>query len=406
MEIDSIVQELGAAFAEFKQANDARLREIEKKGSADVVLTDKVERLSKALGDLDGLKAQIEKLETRAARPAIGANGVEVREEVAAHRKAFGFFIRKGVETGLADLERKALSIGGGADGGFAVPEAIDTSIQALLVNLSPMRALANVVTVGTSDYKKLVNVRGTASGWVGETAARPATNTPQLAEVAAVMGELYANPQATQTMLDDALFDAEAWIAGEVATEFARAEGAAFVVGTGTNMPKGLLAYTTAATADGTRAFGTIEHVASGAAGDWAASDPADKIIALVHKLKAGHRVGAVFLTNKALLAEVRTFKDSTGQYLWQPSMQAGTPSTLLGFPVIEDENVPTKAANSLSLAFGNMRAAYTVVDRIGTRVLRDPYSNKPYVGFYTTKRVGGMITDSEAVKVLKFSA
>lgn len=218
-------------------------------------------------------------------------------------------------------------------------------------------------------------------------------------------MGEIYANPQATQTMLDDVFFNAEAWIQDEIATEFMYQEGAAFVVGNGTNKPKGFLAYATAATADSARADGTIEHVATGVAGDFAASNKGDALINLVYKLKAGHRAGAVFTINKALLGEIRGFKNGDNDYIWRPGLDAGQPSTLLGYNVIEIEDMPTKAANSLSVAFGNFKAGYTIVDRMGARTLRDPFTNKPYVGFYTTKRVGGMLVDSEAIKVLKFS-
>jgi phage major capsid protein, HK97 family len=334
---------------------------------------------------------------------AVGAGG-DVDPAKAEHKKAFNAFVRKGVETGLKDLERKAISVGSNADGGFALPEEIASDIQARLVEISPMRQLATVVQVSTADYKRLIDIRGTASGWVGETAARPETNTPQLAERAALMGEVYANPMVTQQSLDDLFFNVEAWVASSVATEFARAEGNAFVVGNGTNRPRGILNYPTAATADGSRADATLQHINTGVSADFAASNKADVLINLVYALKAGHRAGASFLTNKAILGELRGFKDTTGQYLWQPGLAAGQPSTLLGFPVFESEDVPAKAANSLSIAFGNFRAGYCIVDRVGVTTLRDPYTNKPYVGFYTTKRVGGMILDSEAVKVVRF--
>jgi HK97 family phage major capsid protein len=261
------------------------------------------------------------------------------------------------------------------------------------------------VRTVSTSDYKKLVNVRGTASGWVDEDDARTATASSSMAQVTPFMGEIYANPQATQQMLDDVFFNAEQFIIDECATEFAAKEGAAFVVGDGTKKPKGFCAYTTAATADSSRAFGTLEHVATGVAGDWAASNKADILITLVHKLKAGLRANARWVTNKGLLAEIRTFKDAEGNYLWRPGLEAGQPSTLLGYGITEAEDMPAKAASALSLAFGDFRRGYTIVDRIGTRILRDPYTNKPYVGFYVTKRVGGMVVDSQAIKFVKFA-
>jgi HK97 family phage major capsid protein len=262
-------------------------------------------------------------------------------------------------------------------------------------------------VTVGTSDYKKLVNVNGIASGWVGEAAARPATNTSQLAEVAPPMGEIYANPQVTQQSLDDMFFDVEGELMAQLTEEFAVAEGAAFVSGNGTNKPKGFLDYATAATADGARAFGTLQHIATGVSADFAATNKADKLFELVGALKKGYRQGALWMMNKGTMFEILRFKDVDGQYLWQPSIQdSGLAIRLLGFAVEEAEDMPVKAANSLSVAFGNFRRGYTIVDRVGMRMLRDPYSNKPYVGFYTTKRVGGAVVNSEAIKVLKFSA
>lgn len=398
-DINRLLTEQGKAFEEFKAANDQRIKE-----KAD----------GKAVGDLDAklaklndvfaaVQEQVKALEKRAARPGTGGDADPVRAE---HKAAFGKFIRKGDDSGLGELQAKAYNITTDGDGGYAVPEELDRNILSTLIDVSPIREIANVITVSTSDYKKLVNTRGTASGWVDEDDARSATNGASFSQVTPYMGEIYAYPQATQQLLDDAFFDAEAFIVGECAAEFAYQEGAAFVSGSGTKRPKGFLSYTTAATADASRAFGTIEHVATGVAGDWAASNKADVLITLVHKLKAGMRANARFVTNKALLAEIRTFKDGDSNYMWRPGLEAGQPSTLLGYPVVEAEDMPAKAASSLSLAFGDFKRGYTIVDRIGTRLLRDPYTNKPYVGFYMTKRVGGMVVDSQAIKVIKFAA
>jgi HK97 family phage major capsid protein len=218
-------------------------------------------------------------------------------------------------------------------------------------------------------------------------------------------MGELYANPTASQAMLDDAQFDVEEWLAGEIAAEFAKAEGAAFVNGNGTNRPRGFLQAPVAATADATRAFGTLQYVASGAAGDFAANG-ADRLIDLVQTLRAPYRQGASFVMNAATAARIRKFKTSDGQFLWQPSLVTGTPATLLGYPVVEAEDMPDVAANSLSIAFGNFRAGYLIAERSETSILRDPYSNKPFVTFYATKRVGGCVANSEAIKLMRFSA
>jgi len=400
---DPSIIELASAVQQFKSDNDARLAEIEKKGAADVVLTEKVDRINSEISQLSTL---VQELEKKAARPMLDAQGREVRAESVEHRKAFNQYLRKGVDSGLADLERKALSTTVGTDGGFTVPEQIDAVIQGTIKEVSPLRQICNVVTVGTSDYKKLVNQHGTASGWVGETAARPETTSPNFAEIVPPMGEVYANPGSTQIMLDDSSVDVEAWLGAEIALEFAKAEGAAFISGSGVNRPRGFLATgTPVATADATRAFGQLQFIASGQAA--ALPTSADVYINMVSALKAGHRQNSNWITSKIVLGEIRKFKDTTGRYLWEPSLQAGRPDTLLGYPVVEAEDMPAVAANAFPLAFGNFRAGYTIVDRLtGTTILRDPFTNKPYVMFYATKRVGGAVVDSEAIKLLRIQA
>ena len=245
----------------------------------------------------------------------------------------------------------------------------------------------------------------GTPSGWAAETGPRPETGTPTFVEIAPPMGELYANPSASQAMLDDAGFDVEEWLAHEIAAEFASAEGSAFVNGSGVNRPRGFLQQPVAATADATRPFGTIQYLASGAAGDFGAG-PQERLIDLVQSLRPGYRQGAVFVMNAATLARLRKFKTSDGAFVWQPSLAAGQPATLLGYPVIEAEDMPDIAANSLAIAFGNFRMGYLIAERSETAILRDPYSNKPFVGFYATKRIGGCVTNAQAIKLMKFAA
>ena len=399
-EIKRAVDDLGHAFEAFKSANDERGR---KPGRGDIVLEQKVDRLSREVSALQG---NLDRLHVAANRPRVA--GVDCDDPAAAEHKAafLDRFVRKGIETGLQALEAKALSIGTDADGGYAVPEAIDASIEKLLVEASPIRALANVIEIGTASYKKLVNLGGATSGWVGETDARAETDTPTFAEVAPPLGEIYANPAATQAMLDDAFFNVEDWLAEELATEFAAQEGAAFVSGNGTNKPKGFLAYTTTAEIDGTRAFGSLQHVLTGVDGDWPASDPTDKLLDLVYSLRAGYRPSAAFVMNTNLVAEIRKFKDGDGNYLWRPGLADGEPASLLGYRAVEAADMPDKAADSLSVAFGNFERGYTITDRMGTRILRDPFTNKPYVHFYATKRVGGGVVNSEAIKLLKFAA
>ena len=312
----------------------------------------------------------------------------------------FDGFVRTG-----AMLECKAFTGVTGDAGGYAVPREIDAAIDAVLKAASPIRSVANVVKVGSAGYRKLVTTGGTPSGWAAETDARPGTATPVFNEIVPPTGELYANPSASQAMLDDAAFDVEQWLAGEIAAEFAKAEGSAFVAGSGVNRPKGFLSYPTSSAGDATRGFGTLQYVASGAAGDFGAG-PQERLIDLVQSLRAPYRQGAVFVMNAATVARVRKFKTSDGGFVWQPSLSAGMPATLLGYPVVEAEDMPDVAANSASIAFGNFALGYLIAERRETQILRDPYSNKPFVGFYATKRVGGCVTNSEAIKLMKFAA
>ena len=393
-DVQEVAEALGKKFDEFKSANDKRVEALEaEKGK----LAGQVESLNGKLSELDSLKSELEKELANAKRPG-GTKGAEVSE----HKAAFMQFMRKGKDEGLDELQAKALQTTVEADGGYAVPEELDRAILELLRDESPMRQVCSQITVSTPDYKKLVNLGGAGSGWVGETAARPATGTPALAQIAAVMGEIYANPQATQTSLDDMFFDAEGWLNAEVAREFSEQEGLAFLTGNGTNKPKGLLAYTMALTADDVRAFGQIQNVKSGTAGDF----DADDLVKLVYTLRKGHRAGASWMLPNMTLFKIRTMKDLEGNYIWRPGIEAGQPSSLLGYGVTENEDMPAVAADAHAVLFGDFKRAYTIVDRIGTRVLRDPYTNKPNVGFYTTKRVGGMLTDSNAAKVLTLSA
>jgi HK97 family phage major capsid protein len=340
---------------------------------------------------MDMMEASFEQVTLPPVRPML-AGGRPVSSA------AFDGYLRGGVET-------KALSGTSGEEGGYAVPREIDAQIDVTLQAISPIRSIANVVKVGSSGYRKLVASGGFDGGWASETASRPITATPVFNEVAPPFGELYANPAASQAMLDDTMFDVEAWLAGEIARKFAVAEGTAFVNGSGTNQPRGFLAVPTSTAADATRAFGTLQYLASGAAGAFAAN-PDEKLIDLVQALRAPYRQGASWVMNSATLAKIRKFKTAQGEMLWQPSLSAGQPATLLGYPVVEAEDMPDIAANSLSIAFGNFQAGYLIAERGETQLLRDPYSNKPFVHFYATKRVGGMVSNSEAIKLLKFAA
>ena len=249
------------------------------------------------------------------------------------------------------------------------------------------------------------MTTNGVASGWASEVAARPTTNTPTFNEIVPSFGELYANPAATQAMLDDAQFDVEAWLADEIATQFAKAEGTAFVNGDGVDKPRGFLTYTSAIAGDATRAFGQLQYVPTGVAAALPSTNPENKLLDLVHALRAPYRQGAVWVMNSTTLATIRKFKTADGAFIWTPGLVTGQPDTLLGYPVIESEDMPDIAANSTPIAFGNFKAGYLIAERSETNILRDPYSNKPYVNFYATKRLGGAVSNSEAIKLLRVS-
>ncbi|WP_338467029.1 phage major capsid protein [Novosphingobium sp. ZN18A2] len=347
--------------------------------------------------DVDDVKGRLDRVSRAAARPMLDGATPAASAEV----KGFvDGYLRHGRET-----ELKSMSASAPSDGGYAVPHEIDAMIARQLVEISPIRALAQVVQTGTSGYRKLVSTGGTASGWVSEVAARPETDTPQFAEIAPPSGELYANPAASQAMLDDAAFDLESWLASEIAVEFARAEGAAFVNGSGANQPRGFLAAPASAAVDGVRTFGTLQYVGSGDANGFDAA-PEAKLIDLVHTMKAGHRQGASWVMNSATLAIVRKLKTSDGAFLWQPGLVEGQPDRLLGYPVVEVEDMPDVAAGNVPVAFGNFRAGYLVAERSATSILRDPFTNKPFVHFYATRRIGGQVTDSDAIKLLRIEA
>jgi HK97 family phage major capsid protein len=345
--------------------------------------------------DVDDVKARLDRVARAATRPVIGGAppSLEVKSFVDG-------YLRQGRET-----ELKSLSGAVAADGGYAVPREIDALIAARLKGLSPIRAIAQVVQTGSAGYRKLITTSGTASGWVSEVAGRPETGAPAFAEIAPPSGELYANPAASQAMLDDVGFDLEAWLAGEIAAEFARAEGAAFVSGSGSNQPRGFLSAPTAATSDGVRAFGTLQFLASGNAAGLDGA-PELKLIDIVHALKAGHRQNATWVMNSATLAQVRKLKDANGAFLWQPGLAEGQPDRLLGYPVVDAADMPDIAAGAFPIAFGNFQAGYLIAERRATSILRDPFTNKPFVHFYATKRVGGQVLDSDAIKLLKIAA
>jgi HK97 family phage major capsid protein len=418
------IKTVNVAFEEFKRANDARLAEIEKKGSADPLLEEKIARIE---GDLNKAQAIADEaalavkrqsrvvtdekgdkidLDAKAADwagmlarrrgetvPSFDANGMD------AYKAAFDRFLRKGEEVMSVD-ERKALSVGTDPDGGYVVNPDLSGRIVMKVFETSPMRAYASIQVISSDALEGLFDLDEASSGWVGETDSRGETNTPQLGKWRIPVHELFAKPKATQKLLDDASINMEAWLASKVAEKFARDEANAFVVGNGSNKPRGFLTY-----GSGTTLPGTIEQFPTGSSGAYAAApNGGDVLINALYGLKAQYRANATWFMNRATLTATRKVKDSDGAYLWSPGIAAGQPATLLGYPVASFEDMPDPAGNSLSVAVGDMREAYQIVDRLGIRTLRDPYSAKPYVEFYTTKRVGGDVVNFEAIKLVRF--
>ena len=390
--------EMMRAFEAFKEANDERLA----RRDADVVLEEKLSRINNTI---DAQGRRLDEITLKSARPALGGDRSATRSASALeHKAAFEAYVRAGEASGLRALEAKALTIGSNPDGGYLVPPEIETTIGQRLTAISPIRGIAGVRTISGNVYKKPFMTAGPAVGWVGETDVRTQTGTPALDELSFPAMELYAMPAATATLLEDSAVNIDQWLAQEVEQVFAAQEGTAFVTGDGSNKPKGFLAYTTVD--NGSWSWGNIGYVASGAAGAFPASNPSDVLVDLVYAVNAGYRQNAMFVMNRKTQSTVRKFKDTTGAYLWQPPAMAGGKASLMTFPVIEAEDMPDIAANSLSIAFGDFNRGYLVVDRAGVSVLRDPYSAKPYVLFYTTKRVGGGVQDFDAIKVMKFAA
>lgn len=390
--VKELLKKQKEAFQQFKEANNERLDQLEAKGNTDPILEEKVD---KASADISKIEKLIEDLIKKANRP--GGTG-ESNPDVEAHEKAYRDFIVKGIDVGLAELQVKALSVGVDADGGFAVPEKLETDVLQLLYDVSPMRQECSIDQVGGETTKSLVDIGGTSSGWVGETVARPETDTPQFAEIAPIMGEIYANPATTQRALDDPFVKVERWLAESVAKEFAKKEGAAFLTGDGTNKPKGILAYTSVTTADATRTFGQLQYKETAAE----TAVTGDELLDIVYMLKKAYRAGAKWMMNGLTVKLIRKLKDSDGNYLWAPGLVAGQPSSLLGYSISENEDMADVAESATAVMFGDFKQTYTIIDRMGTRTLRDPYTHKPYVHFYTTKRVGSKLMDSNAMKLL----
>lgn len=399
-EVKKLINDLGRTVEEFKAANDKRIAEIEKKGFAPADLIEKVEKINQDISEISAMKKQLEAIETAMGRGDFAGGKSEIDKVKAEHKEAFNKWFRKGdgADNVKALQIKSSLSSGDDTAGGFTVPEEMETTIDRILPTVSVMRNLATVISISTDTYKKLVNKGGATSGWVGEKESRTETTAPSLAEIAINAKEIYAMPYATQQLLDDSKIDIASWLANEVMIEFSEEEGAAFITGDGVSKPKGIASYSMIT--NGSYAWGKVGYVAGGHA---TLLNNADKLVDLVHALKPAYRNGASFLMNDTTFGKIRLLKDGEGNYLWRPGLEPGAPETLLGKPVAIDDNVADIGGSAYPVFFANFKRAYLIVDRQGIRVLRDPYSAKPYVAFYTTKRVGGGIVMYEAIKALK---
>jgi len=323
----------------------------------------------------------------------------------APHKKAFAAYLRSGEDDGLRglEIEEKALSSAVAGDGGYLVDPVTADTIAGVLRDASSIRSIANVVNIEASAYDVLVDTTDIGAGWASETAASSETATPQVERITIPLHELSALPKASQRLLDDSAFNVEDWLATRIADKFARAEGGAFITGDGVDKPTGFLNYP--AVDNAVQAWGDIGYVPTGADGDFNASNQSDAIVDLVYALGARYRANATFVMNSKTAGAVRKMKDADGRFLWSDGLAAGEPARLMGYGVLIAEDMPDIALGTSAIAFGDFGAGYTIAERPDLRILRDPFSAKPNVLFYATKRVGGDVSDFSAIKLLKFS-
>ncbi|MDD3029971.1 MAG: phage major capsid protein [Alphaproteobacteria bacterium] len=401
-DVRSATDTLARAFEEYKSVNDRRLADIERRGGADALDDEQLSRMDRTINalqdDVTGLKASMQRPPKAGAVPAADS----------AHKQAFLTYVTKGFDAGLAPFENtKALEVINSAEGGYMVPQELSERIVTRQFDTTPMRKIATVMTVSTDAVEMLRDTAEPVAQWVSEIESRTDTADNGIARIRIPVHELYAQPKATQKLLDDAFINVEEWLIAKVAAKFSRAENSAFVTGDGIGMPRGFTSYSAATDDDASRAWGTLQYVATGASAGFASSNPADCLFDLMHTLKVGYHPDAAWVMPRAVADRIRKFKENTSQaYIWQPGLQQGQPATLLGFPVVLGEDMPAVADGSFSVAFGNFKEGYTIVDRIGMRILRDPYTDAPFVKFRCTKRTGGDVVNFDAIKLLSFSA
>jgi len=411
-EISDVISKLGSEFAEFKKANAERLDQIEKKGDADPLLGEKVDKMAASLADLSTAKdsaeasakaaqEQIADLEEQINAPTFSGKSINADKLKAARE----LYIRKGDGAALEEINApqvKSLNLSNDGDGGVFYSVTQDPDIIDLVTETSPMRQCARVVNVSTSAYEVARKTGVSSTAWRTELESTSDTSTPTVGLKRIETHEQYAQALATTKMLDDAAFDVEGWLNADIAEQQTVAQNTAFITGNGVDRPRGFLDYT-AATSPTTE---QIEYTATGAAGAWGSTNPHLALITCAYSLKAAYRAGAKWMMSKDRVADVMKFIDGDGNTIWQPGLAAGEPSTLLGYGIVEAEDMPAVAANSLSVAFGNFMSGYTVVDRQGVTVLRDPFTNRGYITLFVTSRVGGDVTNHDAIKVMKFAS
>ncbi|TDW21063.1 HK97 family phage major capsid protein [Rhizobium azibense] len=422
-EVAAMIERFNKTFSDFKAENDTRLQEL-KNGLNDPLQAEKVNKIN---ASLDEVRAEITRIMEKVAANELSGSGasadiqaqardfsrtlsakaghaVEISaEDLGKYANGLDTYMRFGAENSRMRDVRNLMEVGSDPAGGYTVTPDMSGRIIKKIFETSPARQLFSVVSIGTDAMEGMIDRDDLDSGWVGEKQARPETGTPELGKWRIDVHEQYAMPKVTQKLLDDSGFDIEGWLSAKVSDKFARVENTSTFAGDGVNKPRGILTYSTAATPDATRAWQVFEHIASGATGSITNTD---FLINLVFALKAAYRANASWTMNRKTLGYIRTLKDGDGNYLWQPDFSQRQGGLLLGYGITEAEDMPDIASNALSIGFGDFKAAYQIVDRMGIRVLRDPYTEKGFVKLYTTKRIGGDALDFDAAKFMKFAA
>lgn len=393
-ETKQLIDDINRSFKEFKSKNNLRLTELEK-GRDDPLMETQIGRISKDLQNLSEMKGRLERIETRLNRPAFEVGDPHIDPLEKERKQAVTKYLRYGDRALSAD-EFKLLSVDADPQGGYWVTSEMSQQVVAKVFETSPMRNIANVETISTDALEIPEDLDEADAGWTSERGARTETNSPTIGVRRIPVHELYAMPKATQTLLDDSRINVEEWLSAKIADKIVRIENAAFINGDGVDKPRGILTYPA-----GTANPGQIRQVNSGSA----AALTGDGLRAMFYALSSSYIKNARWAMGRSSIEAISKLKDGS-DYLWQPGLQLGEPQTLLGYPIERMEDMPAVAANSLSLAFGDFRQACTIVDRAGVRVLRDPFSSKPFVLFYTTKRTGGDVTNFEALVLQKTAA